>query len=344
VTELVTVQGPLDSARLRIVSNLYGAVDARYRDSGYLEHLFARSPAGAALHVLALDEGRPVGHCAVVPMWARRGGDRFRCGKVEALVVASSHRGRRNGEEPVVIRLLASLVERADADGVALLHAFVRPEVGRVFVGFDRVPAGDPSLVAVIRPELLGSSRLRVTGSALALVQRAARVPAGLVALGRAAATLRPAGADDVDLVAAGLPAAGHWTVLAADAWGWYCDSPFVRVLEQPGAAGWRALVQLPGSSGEPLRLVGWHLERRGLGSAVALLRAAVSLAGRSGAATVRLQPWPAESGDGTLRRACRALGFVQRHDFTTLYVRARDTELARPGAVAPTPLLYLGF
>jgi hypothetical protein len=44
------------------------------------------------------------------------------------------------------------------------------------------------------------------------------------------------------------------------------------------------------------------------------------------------------------LGRAARALALVPRHDLTTLWVRARDPSLARPEAVVPTPMLYLGF
>ena len=71
------------------------------------------------------------------------------------------------------------------------------------------------------------------------------------------------------------------------------------------------------------------------------LLDAAARLARESGAATLRLQiPQP----DPSLRRAARALGFVERRDLTTLWVRSADPTLARAGAVVPTASLYLGF
>jgi hypothetical protein len=258
---------------------------------------------------------------------------------VEALVVAPTHRGRRDREEPVVLQLLGRLVEAAEAHGIELLHAFVRPEVGRVFVGFEQVPAGEPSLVAVTGPAALGTRALRLQGAALGLGQSVVRGAAGLA--GRGAGSVRPAGRADAELVAAELPPPGCWTVLADDAWDWYRAAPDVRVLEVAGA---RALVQLPGSSGDALRLAGWRFEQAGVAPAVRLLRAACRLGRSTGAATVRVQPWPGETGDGALARACRLLGFVRRRDFTTLYVRARDPELARPGALAPTPLLHLGF
>lgn len=341
MTEIVTVEGPLADRRLEAVADLYGAVDAKYRHASVLEHLLVRSPAGPALHAFAVDGGRTVGHCAAVPMWARRGPERFRCAKVEALVVAASHRGRREGEQPVVLRLLENLVDAADAQDIELLHAFVRPDVGRVFVGFARIPAGGPSLVSVTRPGALGSRVLRLQGAALSVAQGAVRTLAALAVRARGSATLRPAEEADADLVAAALPPPGQWTVLADDAWDWFRAAPGVRVLEVTEA---RALIQLPGSTGDALRLVGWRSERSGVVPATRLLRAAYPLARDAGAATVRVQPWPAEPGDGALERACRLLGFVRRRDFTTLYVRARDPELARAGALAPTPLLSLGF
>jgi hypothetical protein len=74
------------------------------------------------------------------------------------------------------------------------------------------------------------------------------------------------------------------------------------------------------------------------------LVAAAAAVAREARAPTLRFQPWPSEAGDGALERACRLLGFVRRNDQTTLWVRARDPELARPEAVVPSPLFYLGF
>jgi hypothetical protein len=49
-----------------------------------------------------------------------------------------------------------------------------------------------------------------------------------------------------------------------------------------------------------------------------------------------------APAGNGVLRRACRALGFIPRNDFATLSVRTARAELHRSEAVVPTPLLWL--
>ena len=107
---------------------------------------------------------------------------------------------------------------------------------------------------------------------------------------------------------------------------------------------GCRALLQVPGAPGEPVRVIGWRPARAGLVPAFLLLGAAGRLARHSAAGTLRFQPWASSAGNGTLERACRLLGFVPRRDLTTLWVRTQDPALARTDAVVPTPLLYLGF
>jgi hypothetical protein len=180
--------------------------------------------------------------------------------------------------------------------------------------------------------------------SALAVAQRAARELAAASAHGRSEFTLRPPEPEDADLVAAPPPESGRWSVVVDDMWGWYTSSPLVRVLEVPGPNGCRALVQIPATPLEPVRLVGWRPRQQGFRSAILLLRAAGRLARRSSAPTLRFQPWAAEAGNGGLDRACRLLGLVPRADQTTLWVRTHDPELARTDAVVPTPLFYLGF
>ena len=131
----------------------------------------------------------------------------------------------------------------------------------------------------------------------------------------------------------------GRWAVVAEGAWDWYASSPYVRILES--GDGSRALVQLPGWPREPFRVAAWDSPSPGLRPAVVLLDAAARLAREHGAATLRLQ---IARPDPSLRRAARALGFVERSDLTTLWVRSADPTLARAGAVEPTASLYLGF
>lgn len=332
MTEILTVEGPLEHARLRWVADLYGRADPKYLRDDVLQHLFTQSPAGAALHSFAVDEDRPVGHCAVVPTRARRGSDELRCGKLEALWVEESYR-RGN----VARSLLDELYALADQRGFELVHGHATALIGQVirFLPLDGV--GKRSWVGVASPDAVASRTI-------AGAQRAIGTVASVFARSPDAAALRAATTDDADLVAVPPPPPDRWAAVVDDSWDWYRSSPLVRVLELPGPHGFRALVQVPAAPREPVRIVGWRARRAGLRPAILLLRAAGRLARELRAPTLRFQPWASEAGDGTLERACRLLGFVPRADQTTLWVRTHDPALARPKAVVSTPLLYLAF
>lgn len=334
MTEILTLAGPLEPRKLAWVSDLYGRVDPKYRRTDVLEHVFTATHE-PALHSFAVDRDQPVGHCAVVPTPGRLGSDPLRAGKLEALFIEETHRGRRTGQAPVVATLLTRLYAFADEQGLELVHALATPEIGRVirFTALDGV--GERSHVAAASPQALPTRTLAATQ----------RLLLGLEAAGTGSRfELRLPTPGDVDLAEARSAAKGRWTVAPADAWSWYVGSPLLRVLEVAGPYASRALVQLPGSPREPFRLAGWRPERPGLRSALALLRAAGRAARESGAATFRFQPWDSPAANGALERGCRVAGFVRRPDLTTVWVRTRRPELARSDAVVPTPSLYLGF
>lgn len=334
MAEVVTIEGPLEPEQLRWVIDLYGRADPKYRRRDFAEHLFTRSPAGPALHAFAVAGGRGVGHCCVVPLPARLGREPLRSGKLEALFLEEAHRGRPADGEPVVVSLLSRLYAFADERGIAVVHAYATPKIGKI-IGFTPLEGvGEPSLVSIVAPKSWSER-------GLAAAQRAARSVAGA---GRAEARLRPAALADADLAHAPPPPPGVWTSLVEDAWDWYRSSPLVRVLELPGEDGCRALVQVPGEPAEPVRLIGWRPARGGFRPALLLLAALGHLARGTGATTLRFQPWASEAADGTLRRACRLTGFVPRSDLSTLWIRTNDAELARPDRIIPTPLFYLGF
>ena len=314
------VDGPLDTTRLESICRLYGAVDPKYRSPAYVAHLFDESPAGPGLHAFAVDEGRAVGHVAVARTLARHGTRPLSAGKLEALVVAPSHRG---GPAPIVRTMLDRLYARADEVGVDLIHAYVSPPIGRIirFARLDDV--GRPSVVAVVRPR---SAAERV----LAAVQRAA-----IAVAPRVETVVRRVGEDDRDLLETPARREEAWAVVGDGALDWYARSPHVRVVEL--AEGSRLLVQLPGSSQDPLRVAGWRAGRSGTSHAVSAIAAAFHLAREAGASTLRVH-------SPDIAGSARLLGFVPRRDLTTLWVRARDPSLARRDAVVATPFLYLGF
>jgi hypothetical protein len=331
MTEIVTVAG-LDEQRLNWVADLYGNADPKYLDRPFLEHLFLRNPVGPSLHAFAVDGDRPVGHCCVVRTNARLGHAELPAGKLEALWIEGSHRKQRGPDGATLVRtLLTRLYAFSDANGVQLVHALATPRIGRVIAFTPLRPVGERSLVGVAT----GSS---IAASALGLFQRALR-EAGAAPLGPV--SVRPATDADADLADVPVPADGRWTIVAGDAWHWYRASPLIRVLELESS---RALVQLPASPHESLRVVGWRSERPGLRAGLRLLAAAGRLARSKGASTLRFQPWDGPSGDGPLGRACRLAGLVPRDDLTTVWVHSPDSELVRPEAAVSTPFLYLGF
>lgn len=332
MTEILTVAGP-STEQLDWVARLYGQADPKYRDRAFLEHLVLRNPVGPSLHAFAVDGETPVGHCCIVRTRARYGPDDLPAGKLEGLWIEASHRGRRVGGDPLVRLLLSKLYAFADDQGLELVHALATPRIGRI-IGFTPLsPVGARSLVSVVSPDGRG-----VAGRALALAQRVAR-EAAAAPVGRAG--LRPAGIGDSDLAEVPPAPTGRWAIVGGDAWGWYCSSPLVRVLELDGC---RALVQLPAAPHEPLRLVGWRAELPRLRTALRVIVAAGRLASKQGAASLRFQPWPGPAGDGSLKRACALSGFLPRGDLTTVWVRATREELVRAESVVSTPFLYLGF
>ena len=334
MVEILTVEGPLPSERLGWIADLYGQADPKFRRSDILEHLYTRSPAGPGLHAFVLDDGMPVGHCSVVPTRGRLGSGQLRCGKLEALFLEPPYRGRRADDRTVVRRLLDGLYEFSDERGFELVHALATPQIGQIIEFTPLQGVGRRSLVAL---SAAAGPRL-----ALAATQRAARGVAARIA-GSLEYDLRVPGPEDADVIDGPSPPSGRWAVLPADAWDWYRSSPLIRVLELSGRRGSRALIQLPGSPHEPLRLVAWRPKRRGLRPALLVAAAAGRVARATGAATLRFQPWDSETGDGDLERACRLAGFFRRADLTTVWVRGRP-ELTRSDAVVSTPGLYLGF
>jgi hypothetical protein len=330
VVEVVTLEGT--EASLDWVAALYGQADENYRQQAHLEHVLRNSPAGPALHSFVVDGDRPVGHSAIIPMPGRVGSEPLLTGKLEAIFIEVEYRGVQHEGQSLARTMLDRLYEFADAKGIALLHAFT--PIPRTIRFTELHDVGSQSLVSVLRPISGRGAR------AAALVQRVVQAPFRSTRN----VSLRPAVEADRDLVEAALPPEGRWSLSATDAWDWYRESPHVRVVEVEGRESLRALVQVPGKRDDPLRIAGWQAERATLRTAIGLMGALVTLGRELDAPTVRFQPWNATGEEAVLTRACRVLGFVQRNDFATLWVRTTKTELARSDAVVPTPLLWLGL
>jgi len=341
--ELRRLEGRLDDERLGWIARLYGPTDAKYRSLAYVRHQFAENPFGWSVNVFAVADGEPVGHCGVVPFRARLDGQPFTAGKLEALAVAPSHRGRRPDGGSVSVDVLRALYALALATEMRVIFGLAPPRVGGIHVraGCTLVPVDAPSLVLVTNPSGVGAggSARRRLAAVLAAGQGALLAAAAAGAVGEV--RVREPGPADADLAEAAAPA-GAWTVSGADAWEWYAGSGALQVVEVAGRHGSRALVRIGEAGAAPVQIVGWRAEAGGRRSATALVAALAALARRAGAPTLRFQPWRGSGDDGTLARACARLGFVRRSDFDLLV--KSDDEGFPAAAAAVNPFFYVTF
>jgi hypothetical protein len=353
-----TVRGPLEDGRLTWIADLYGRADAKYRALPYLRNRFVENPFGWSLHAFALDGETPVGHCAVVPMKARMGTRAPVTGKVEALFIEEPYRGEvrlaDGSERMLAVALLSALYAFADESGIEVLHAYANADLGVLhrLLGCRRLSVGEATYVAVTRPiefaERTSSLARKAAGVGLFAGQTALRessyLAARLLARSWNGPLLREGADDDAELGETAPAGDRRWTISGSDSWSWYLGSGLIRILTVPGPAGCRAVVLLPEGGGGALRIVSWSPRRTGLLPALLLLGAAGRLGRRVGAATLRFQPWPSQTGNGTLARACKLLGWIRREDFTTLYVRSRSRALVEGDPIALTPYFYVTF
>ena len=64
------MRGPLDDEQLGWVADLYGPVDPKYSSLEFLRHQLNENSYGWSAHAFAFDDGKPVGHTAIVPFRA----------------------------------------------------------------------------------------------------------------------------------------------------------------------------------------------------------------------------------------------------------------------------------
>jgi hypothetical protein len=342
--ELRVVSDRASEHDLEWIADLYGAVDPKYRSSSFLNHQFLDNPFGWSVHVFAVDDGVPVAHTAAIPCRARDGDREIVAAKVEALVVAVSHRGRRHNGKSLAVTINEHLVEAVHGRGVPVIFALATPQANRVFerAGFHAVRHGAVFhvLVANARRAARGRRALAAIGFAVlsgiqGLLLTAVAVPAR-VAVGFPRVDVGPVALDDVALIEP--PAAEPWTISGRDAWDWYAGSGLLRVLEVAGPFGSRAVVRLPADDDDtaPAQIVAWRLRRSGVISALLLLHAATRAARAARVGTLRIQD-PASSDE--LVRLCRTLGWLRR-PIVDLELHA-DASFDR---VALSPFFYVTF
>lgn len=338
--ELLRIRGPLDDEKLGWLASIYGPVDAKYRSLEYVRHQFVANPFGWTVHVFAVADEGPVGHCGVVPFRGRLDGEPLTIGKLEALAVARAHRGRRVEDGgSVATDILTTLYAFAHENELPVLFGLAPPPVARIHVraGCRQVALDAPAYVLVSNPRTYGqterSRRRRATAVALSLAQRAA-----ISLPGPTRAALEAPSEADADLVVAETRT-GTWTVSGADAWDWYVGSGVLRALDVDGS---RMLVRVDEAAETTVQIVAWRPRRSGVLPAVRALAAAAHVARERRAPTLRFQPWRGIGGGGELVRACRLLGFVRRPE-VPLLVHASDPRFER-AVPQLTPFFYVTF
>jgi hypothetical protein len=347
--EVHTLKGPLDDERLGWVSQLYGPVDPKYASSDFVRHQFVDNGFGWSTHAFALDDGAPVGHTAIVPFHARLGDRPLTAGKIEAVIVAESHRGQRTAEgKSIALEVLQSAYAGGHEHGIDVLFGLAPPRVTAIHAraGCRRVTVSAETWVLFSNPRLAArewARKRRIAAIALSLVQRVivgiAYAFGRIANLGRGGPRIETPTATDAELGVASA-ANGRWTISGADDWDWYASSGLLKAVELGGPFGLRALVVL-GAPETSVQIVAWRRRRGGLLPAILLLGTGLRLARRQGAPTLRFQPWQGSGGDGNLATACRLLGFVRRPDVELV---VHDGEPPVEAELELTPFFYVTF
>jgi hypothetical protein len=342
--ELLALCGPLSDEHVGWITDIYGSVDAKYRSTSYVHHQFVENPFGWSANVFAVADDRPVGHCGVIPFHARRGGERFVAGKLEALAVDSAHRGRRADDGgSVATDILSRLYPFAVENGIEVLFGLAPPAVARIHVraGCHLVPTNAPAHTCVVDARSFGrherSWRRRLAARGLGRVERTL-LGAACLPLPKESIVEQPSPADAE--LAASVSDGTTWTVRGDDAWEWFAGSGVLRTLELPGRTGCRALVRLDDSQPATVQIVSWQPRRNGLAGAFRLLGAAAALARTNQAPTLRFQPWGHHEADDMLTRACALAGFMRRPEADLLLYPVGP----RIDDVRLTPFFYATF
>jgi hypothetical protein len=352
------MRGPLDEEGLRTIADLYGPFNARYSDPALVRELFNGNPHGNSVHAFATEDGKRVGHYALVPREIVVQGERRLSGKGEAFAVHERYRDRLvssgNAPMPAGMALPLALYRHGLDHGIDPIHMIAEPAVGLLhrMTGCRAVAADHRRWRLVLDPatmiEATGSPTRALALRALAVVQRVAfEVSAFPSAATRtwSGADLRP---DRLDRVAAALPAIPGWTLqVDAPTLAWFARLGALTVVANGDDMRNHAILYARrGDARRSAELILWRLQEPKSSAAVRLLAAVVREAVRAGAGSVTVSEnaaWtPGER--AVLRAAARRLAFHERIQAAQLFVRTNDKYFVEPGHLVLTPFFYAAF
>jgi hypothetical protein len=347
--EIEVVRGPLPSASVQRIAELYGPVDVRYRDVEFLERQFVSNPLGWALHAFVRAGGRYLGHCAVIPVPGLCGATPIITGKVEALAIKEEARSASilgAPAQPAILSLLTGLYARAYSEGIEVIHAMGSDTLG-VFhrmAGLQAIrwkerhywTGGDPNVLAsrIKNNQLRGLIRVAL-GTANA-------VHRGLACLGGQTGRLQEQVSMQWQLgIKLGRT---EWSVLPAEIVRWHADSGVLgELLVKSGRSHARLLLAMPREPSGPAEIVGWDPESLSPTAAVASLLGAIRFSALSNTRVMLRTPLSFVGGD-LLHAAARRLLLPQRVTNGSLYVGVKLGSPVDPLRVQLSPFFHCTF
>lgn len=332
------LRGAVDDEGTSLIVDLYGTVDRKYADPRFVRHQFTSNPLGWSLHVFALEDGRPVGHCALIPMPARVDGTAVVSGKFEAFTVHPDHQASTLSDGRLVgLAILTELYAGAADAGFAVLHDLVPPDLGLMhrLHGAHRVPVPWQTLVGVGDRRALRSFGGARAAAARGLARWQQSLRSSTTPFAGRAVVREVAASDEPPPLRDGRPSCS-WTIEAADMWEWLVGTRLLVWVEE--RSGGRALVRLPGPAAQSAELLDWQPGRRPLAGAVATINEVARLG--TGGRSVRISN---PRGDARLLLAAQLLGFLPAPEPLTLYVKSMGSELDATD-VTVTPYFFATF
>ena len=153
--ELQPLCGPLTDEQVGWIVDLYGPADVEYSSAQYVRHQFVENPFGWSVNVFAVDYGRAVGHCGVIPFRARRGSEYcfWHDPELEEARLEELERREELAGAPI-------LAEAVPLETVEDVQAMLK-QVATYLATSRRVDPGRARALTLVANQLLGSIKIR---------------------------------------------------------------------------------------------------------------------------------------------------------------------------------------